>query len=1451
MFMTNESVTWTQIGSTQNGGNNTYTQTTTVFDERSTMYWWSVNCSDTSTGNWTNETYCFTTTAGFDPFNQGWQYRKKIVIDHMKVEDDLTNFPVLIDLDSDPDLAAYAQDNGNDILFMDDDGVATKLSHEIELFNGSSGDLTAWVNVTSLSSTVDTVLYMYYGNGTCVNQQNPEGVWDSDYQGVWHLNQTSSGSDVWKDSTGNGYDGTDNNMNPSDSGTDFNASGKADGAVLFDGSDDNIDTGFYQDDSSAKTLEYWVKYDDNLQRSAVGCHDGTRRFYAGVDSGNAFFGMGSTLKDTTDLGGVSAGTWYYIVVTGSGSTATYYFDAVQKDSFSYTCSGTSLDSFRIGSKTWSGSPGDYVDGMVDEVRVSYTVRSLDWIKTTYNNLHDPFSFITVIKEDIPLLDDEYPSDGATAVVLNATLSIDVEDPEGDNMDIIFMTNESETWTQIGSTQNGGNNTYTQPTTVFDEYNTWYWWSVNCSDVDDNWANETYSFKTGPMPLLDWPYVKKITIDHTLVADDLVNFPVLISIDSDPDLAAHAFGMDIFFKNEDRTLVYDHEIELFEQGTGRLVAWVNVPSLSSSEDTVLYMYYGNNTCGSQENPGGVWDSNFAMVQHLNETSGMHYDSTLFGNNGTGYGSLNQDVSGKIAGADSFDGVNDYIDCGHSSSLDITGELTAEVWLNFSDGSGMQRFLNKRSNDDGYLFQLYTSSYQGGIKKDGLWEYAGISLTPTVGQWYHMAYTFDGSDIRLYLDSVLVDTASPVNSEIGSTTNSLRLGSFFDGSCWFNGMMDEARISDIARSSDWLETSYDNQNDPGSFCAVSSEMPSGLPIVFNPSPSDGVFEVPISLSQLSFNLTDYDGDLMNYTVGTSPNIGSGSGNDKPNGRYTVSISGLTKSVAYSWYVNVTDGEYTVNETFSFTTEAPIHLADPLPDDDCERGSLNPDLSINVSHDDGLPVDISFRTDANGVWETIGGYTGVGNGSYTQKTRWYNHSYFDHRGVIYNWSVNVTDGAIWFNRTFSFDLVDYIGDRVQDIAMGMCWKFGYIKPGWEKNKVFAAFQEYSPRSWAAYDLDEGWYKTYQPLYNTGYQSHPFWGYWNNTYHMIAHKQTVGNWHSVDSPTFEEYRTKSLYQDLYTFGEVDDFGICGATYTFNDTHAWIISGDGGYVRYWPWDKDTGWGTRVNVCSGGGNVAFMRTNQTTWYFYFLSGGSLRYVKSTDAGQTWGSPQDTGIAATGSSQTRTSLAKYGNNYYVFLVNGGDAVCYHSTDGENWSDRQKIMDHTMMHHGCLLHQGALISTANRDNAYHDEQYAGILVVPEMISYPGKPTDPSPADETVFDCDTTSTFLNVTVHGNQTYDVAFYWANGTFIGEDKLLEDGDIASVEAAGLIFGRTYEWYAVSRGATLEYTGGEPESTSDENWSKTWSFDILPPDNPQLSNEQPIDKSQNMYPEPLYSPKLH
>jgi hypothetical protein len=187
-------------------------------------------------------------------WNSSWIYRKEIVIDHTKVDGNLDNFPVLISI-TDSDLAADAQNNGDDITFTDNEG--NQLNHEIEYFDGSNGTLVAWVRILHLYNNENVSIYMYYGNLSAPNQENPTGVWDDNYVAVWHMKDNATSSIL--DSTSNNNDGTKKAANEP-----IQIDGKFSKAQNFDGSNDYIQI---PDDESQHikyyiTLEAWINVDD-------------------------------------------------------------------------------------------------------------------------------------------------------------------------------------------------------------------------------------------------------------------------------------------------------------------------------------------------------------------------------------------------------------------------------------------------------------------------------------------------------------------------------------------------------------------------------------------------------------------------------------------------------------------------------------------------------------------------------------------------------------------------------------------------------------------------------------------------------------------------------------------------------------------------------------------------------------------------------------------------------------------------------------------------------------------------------------------------------------------------------------------------------------------------------------------------------------------------------------
>jgi hypothetical protein len=188
---------------------------------------------------------------------------------------------------------------------------------------------------------------------------------------------------------------------------------------------------------------------------------------------------------------------------------------------------------------------------------------------------------------------------------------------------------------------------------------------------------------------------------------------------------------------------------------------------------------------------------------------------------------------------------------------------------------------------------------------------------------------------------------------------------------------------------------------------------FPIASDFSPAEGEQNVSLSLSELSFRLTDHEGDLMSYKVSTRPDIGGGNGTLVGNGTYTIPIHGLQNGTTYLWEVLVYQGKPTgtpVGRERAFTTETlfPI-IRNPSPG---QHAEFVPITTSNVSFDltdyQGDLMNWTVETQPD-----IGSGTGigVGNGSYTIPIS--GLDYF----TTYTWFVNVTDGRYWAKKTYTF--------------------------------------------------------------------------------------------------------------------------------------------------------------------------------------------------------------------------------------------------------------------------------------------------------------------------------------------------------------------------------------------------------------------------------------------------
>jgi len=340
----------------------------------------------------------------------------------------------------------------------------------------------------------------------------------------------------------------------------------------------------------------------------------------------------------------------------------------------------------------------------------------------------------------------------------------------------------------------------------------------------------------------YDYRKKLIISSTQVGgtSDLVDFPVLISLTHN-DLrstgngggVANPSGYDIIFTSSDGSTLLDHEMEKYSSTTGEYISWVRIPALSSTLDTEIYLYFGNSTIFSDQSVNTTWNSNYLAVWHFNNgITDASSNGRVLVDNGTAASS-----TGKIAGAREFAGNGDDLgDASSSAYLDGMTALTISLWakadvtgtdkgLIFGDiPTGTEDRLGIRydaaATSSGGTNIIHTSLKTGNNNKVRLESSGGVQTT----NWQQIVTSWtETNPMVLYLDGAL-DTPGYTTSKAGLTSGSSNLyigkGSRDGTTSSWDGLIDEVRISNIARSADWLSTEYNTSNDPATFFTVSA-------------------------------------------------------------------------------------------------------------------------------------------------------------------------------------------------------------------------------------------------------------------------------------------------------------------------------------------------------------------------------------------------------------------------------------------------------------------------------------------------------------------------------------------------------------------------------------------------------------------------------------------------------
>jgi len=342
----------------------------------------------------------------------------------------------------------------------------------------------------------------------------------------------------------------------------------------------------------------------------------------------------------------------------------------------------------------------------------------------------------------------------------------------------------------------------------------------------------------------WSKRIKLTVSGTEITEDLTDFPVLITLSSGTGIT-----------NTDTTSVFDElvtvsgtkkiaitttisevetecytEIERWDWENEQAWLWTKIPTIASGIDTTLYLYYDSTQPDNVTYVGdtgdipaqNVWDDNFVGVWHMaqdpnGDVSGVVLDSTGNNNHGTPAGSMISDdlVDSKIGKGIDFDGGDDRIVISDSVALrpsTATLELCWYVSGGWAALSGNYFLLSKcegnAGGDDNIAISLENDGTTRLWADDGSTNHFAYSIATAWSDTYHYVVgSLGGSGISIYTDGIFDQTTETYTSGLSPLEVDLEIGSLSSNrTLSMNGTIDEVRISNIERSSEWIKATY---------------------------------------------------------------------------------------------------------------------------------------------------------------------------------------------------------------------------------------------------------------------------------------------------------------------------------------------------------------------------------------------------------------------------------------------------------------------------------------------------------------------------------------------------------------------------------------------------------------------------------------------------------------------
>jgi hypothetical protein len=314
-----------------------------------------------------------------------------------------------------------------------------------------------------------------------------------------------------------------------------------------------------------------------------------------------------------------------------------------------------------------------------------------------------------------------------------------------------------------------------------------------------------------------------------------------------------------------------------------------------------------------------------------------------------------ANGRFGRALSFDGVNDWVTVNSNSLLNLTTGMTLEAWVFPTIATGVRDILIKEGAND--MYNLYARNAAGVSEANAYISGANRTIegpTLALNVWTHIAGTFDGTVLRLYINGTPV-SSTQVSGAIGTSSGPLRMGGNSIWGEFFRGRIDEVRIYNRALSQSEILADMGTP-------VVSSVPDRTAPFRFNGQPAG---TLPATTTQVTMRLSTDENATCRYAgrrgipFGLMTNAFTTTGSKA----HSRSITGLTIGSTYNFYVRCRDSIGNTNTDDFLITFA---VAMPFGRSSVFAGAEN-------------PLSEGGAWDSPGAWQDMA----KNNGAYTTGT------------------------------------------------------------------------------------------------------------------------------------------------------------------------------------------------------------------------------------------------------------------------------------------------------------------------------------------------------------------------------------------------------------------------------------------------------------------------------------